>query len=318
LNPLDYCLNHWGPTAFLGTVFLVVTVVALFIDLAVLSRIQERISMKAALYQSIGWVCLALAFGGLLWYSEGHGAFVEYITAYTMEYSLSMDNIFVFILLFGFFAIQEKNIPKVLFYGILIAVLLRVIFIFVGVALVEQFEWVLYIFGAVLVYTGLKILWEKEGESADPSRNFLYRMLSKSLNIEQSQASGKLIVRRNRKNYFTILFLAVVVIGSTDLIFAIDSIPAAFGITRDRMIIMTSNIFAVLGLRAMFFMLRGAVQKFHLLQQGISLVLLFIGLKMLGGMVHIKIPNLISLAVILVVLGLSVGLSFVIKEKNRH
>lgn len=305
-----------GSDNFLSLVFFIVAGLAMIVDLFILSRVQEKISTPQAVIQSVVWISLALAFGGLILYVENKERFIDYFTAYTMEYSLSMDNVFVFILIFGFFKVTESNTPKVLFYGILIAILLRIIFIWAGVALVEKFDWLIYIFGAVLVYTGVKILIQKEGDETDPSKNFLYRFFKKNLNIVENQDDGKLVVKKDGKNYFTILFLVVVVIGSTDLVFAIDSIPAAFGITSNKMVIMTSNIFAVMGLRAMFFMLKGAVNKFHFLQQGISVVLMFIGVKMLLGIFHWEIPNLISLSAILSILFLAIIISLMKPEKK--
>jgi tellurite resistance protein TerC len=223
-----------------------------------------------------------------------------------MEKSLSIDNIFVFILIFSFYRIREDHIARALMIGILLAIVFRIVFITLGVVLVSQFHWILYIFGAFLVYTGIKIFVTKQEEEYNPANSSVYKFINRFFPIIHEDISGKYWVKKNGKRFFTNMFVVMVLLASTDIVFALDSIPAVFAISQNPLIIYTSNIFAVLGLRALFFLLKGAVSKFEYLQQGIAIVLIFIGLKMLVEIFHIKVPVLISLLVILICLGGSV------------
>ena len=229
-----------------------------------------------------------------------------------MEWSLSIDNIFVFILIFTFFRIHSDHIARALLIGILMAILFRVIFITVGVVLVERFSWLLYLFGAFLVYTGIKIFTVKHDDEFDPSSNPVYKFLNRFLPIIHEDVSGKMWIKQNGKRVYTNMFLVVVMLATTDIVFALDSIPAVFAIVTEspnkELIIYTSNIFAVLGLRSLYFLLRGAVDRFQYLQQGIAIVLIFIGLKMLVPLVidGFHVPVTISLVVIIVCLGGSI------------
>lgn len=272
---------------------------------------------KAALLQSLFWVSLAVAYAVIIYLEKGRTATAEYFSAYVMEYSLSMDNVFVFILILNFFRVSTKYYALVLFWGILMAIVLRLFFITTGAAIIQQFHWVLYIFGAFLIYTGYKILATKEEDQFDPADSPVYKLLNKYLPITDSEAGGKFFVREKGKRLATRLFVVIVIIATTDIVFALDSIPAAFAITRDSMLIITSNIFAVIGLRAMFFMLSNMVGLFRFLQQGISLVLIFIGSKMLLQYFDIHISTEWSLVVILVTLGLSVLLSVLFPKKEE-
>ncbi|WP_298300887.1 TerC/Alx family metal homeostasis membrane protein [Hydrotalea sp.] len=263
-------------------VFGMVLVIALVADLGLMSKKGKVVTMQSAIYLTLFWVLLAFAFFVFMWMEEGHKKAIEYISAYLMEWSLSIDNIFVFILIFNAFKIKEVFYSRVLLIGILMAIVFRVVFITVGVGLVEQFHWVLYIFGAFLVYTGFKMFTEHERKEFSPKENKIYRFLQKFLPLTSSDGNGRFIIRVNNKPQYTILFVTVVMLASVDLIFALDSIPAVMGISQDRIIIYTSNIFAILGLRSLFFLLRGAVNKFAYLQQGISVVLILIGAKMIG------------------------------------
>ncbi|TCZ74884.1 TerC/Alx family metal homeostasis membrane protein [Flaviaesturariibacter aridisoli] len=294
-------------------VFGLVVLIALVLDLGLLSKRSTEISIKKALYQTLFWVSLAFAFFGFLWYEYGKAPAIEYISAYLMEWSLSIDNIFVFILIFTFFRIASDHVARALLWGILMAIIFRVIFITVGVALVERFHWLLYIFGGFLVYTGIKIFTVKESdEGFDPGTNPVYKFLNRFLPIVHEDVGGKLTIKRNGKRFFTNLFVVIVMLATTDIVFALDSIPAVFAIVTEskqrNMIIYTSNIFAVLGLRSLFFLLKGAVNRFAYLQQGIAIVLVFIGLKMLVPLVYssFHMPVVISLIVIVVCLGGSV------------
>jgi tellurite resistance protein TerC len=287
-------------------VFGVVIVLALIFDLGLLSKKSSEVSIKKALYQTLFWVALAFAFFGFLFWSEGHDAALEYISAYLMEWSLSIDNIFVFILIFTFFNIRTDHVPRALLIGILMAIVFRIIFITVGVALVERFSWILYIFGAFLVYTGIKIFTHRQEDEFDPATSPVYKFLNRFFPIIHEDVGGKFTVVRNGKRFYTELFVVVVMLATTDIVFALDSIPAVFAIVTEspnkELIIYTSNIFAVLGLRSLYFLLKGAVNKFEYLQQGIAIVLVFIGIKMLGGFFGWHVPTYISLIVILICL----------------
>lgn len=263
-------------------VFGAVLLLALVFDLGLLSKKNKTITIRQALWQTVFWVFLGVGFFGFIWYERGDVIAFEYLSAYLMEWSLSVDNIFVFVLIFSSFGVREKFIPRVLLIGILMAVIFRVIFITVGVALVERFHWILYFFGAFLLYTGYKMFTSNEDEEFDPHDSKIYRFMKRLLPLVNNDGDGKYFLRENGKRVYTSLFVVVIMLAAIDLVFALDSIPAVMGISKDRMVIYTSNIFAVLGLRSLFFLLRGAVDKFDYLQQGIAIVLVFIGVKMLA------------------------------------
>ena len=263
-------------------VFGIVLVLALVFDLGLLSKKDQKITIRQALYQTFFWVGLALAFFVFMWVEEGERLALEYLSGYLMEWSLSIDNIFVFILIFSAFSVKEKYYGRVLLIGILMAIVFRVIFITVGVALVEKFHWILYVFGVFLVFTGYKMFTASDDEEFNPQESKVYRFMKKFLPLVPHDGNGKYRVMVNGKPAYTTLFVVVIMLAAIDLVFALDSIPAVMGISRDKLVIYTSNIFAVLGLRSLFFLLRGAVSKFDYLQQGIAIVLVFIGCKMLG------------------------------------
>jgi tellurite resistance protein TerC len=287
-------------------VFGIVLALAVIFDLGLLSKRSATISIKKAMVQTLFWVLLALAFFGFMWYEKGQVDAFEYLSAYLMEWSLSIDNIFVFILIFTYFKIQEQNYARVLLIGILMAIVLRIIFITAGVVLVNRFEWILYIFGAFLVYTGIKIFTVKQDDDFDPGKNIVYKWLKRWLPIIPEDVNGRFTTIQNGKKYYTSLFIVVILLATTDIVFALDSIPAVLAISQDKLVIYTSNIFAVLGLRSLFFLLKTAVNKFQYLQQGIAIVLIFIGLKMLAEIFHFNIPAYMSLMVIIVCLAGSV------------
>jgi tellurite resistance protein TerC len=304
-------------------VFGAVILVAVLLDLGLLSKREVEMSIRKALLQTLLWVSLAVAFFIFLWFYDGQVPALEYISAYLMEWSLSIDNIFVFILIFSFFKIRADHIARALLIGILIAIVLRIIFITVGVALVERFEWLLYIFGAFLIYTGIKLFSTKQDEEFDAATNPVYKFLNRFLPIYHHDVSGRMVVRREGKRYYTNMFVVVVLLATTDIVFALDSIPAVFAIVTETrqdlkdLVIYTSNIFAVLGLRSLFFLLKGAVNKFTFLQQGIAIVLIFIGLKMLAEIFHVTVPVYISLLVIILCLGGSIFYSIQATEKGK-
>ena len=297
-------------------VFGIVLVIALVLDLGLLSKRSEEISIKKALYQTLFWVALATAFFGFMWWTEGSQLALEYLSAYLMEWSLSIDNIFVFILIFTFFKIRPDHYARALLIGILMAIGFRVIFITIGVALVENFHWILYIFGVILIITGVKIFTAKESHHYNPADNPVYKFINRFFPIIHEDISGRLVVKKNGKRFYTNMFVVILMLATTDIVFALDSIPAVFAISQERIVIYTSNIFAVLGLRSLFFLLRGAVTRFQYLQQGIAIVLVFIGLKMLVEYFNIHVPIYISLMMIVVCLGGSIVYSIQALKHN--
>jgi tellurite resistance protein TerC len=296
-------------------IFGIVLALALIFDLGLLSKKGEAITIQKALWQTLFWVCLAMAFFGFLWFERGHRTAIEYVSAYLMEWSLSIDNIFVFILIFSFFSVKEKYYGRVLLIGILTAVMLRIIFITIGVALVARFSWLLYIFGAILIYTGISMFIAKHDQQVNLEENNMYKFLKHFLPLTLADSDGKLSIMQNGKKMYTSIFVVIILLATTDIVFAIDSIPAVFGITQERLVIYTSNIFAVLGLRSLFFLLRGAVDKFKYLPRGISVVLIFIGAKMLAEIFMIHLPVYVSLLVIVFCIGTAMLYSFFKQKK---
>lgn len=309
--------NQSQEETILFGVFSAVIFVFLLIDLGVFNKSAHKITTKSALYQSIFWVMVSTVFGYLVYlYDPGKGdAMVEYFSAYLTEYALSVDNIFVILLILKYFSVKEEYYHKILFWGILGAVFFRGIFIFVGAYFIAKWHFILYIFGVFLLYSGIKIYFEDSDEKIDPEKNPILKLCRKYLPITNDEMGGKFVAKVNGKWMFTPLFLIIVLIETTDLIFAVDSIPAAFAITQNEFLIYTSNIFAVLGLRAMFFLLSGIIDKFYLLQKGLSIILFFIGAKMLLEIVHYEIPPQLSFAVIIVTLTFSIVLSVIVPQK---
>lgn len=320
-------------TQLLYLVFGIVILVSLVFDLGLLSKKDQKVTIKQALYQTFFWVGLALAFCVFLWIENGQKPALEYLSAYLMEWSLSIDNIFVFILIFSAFNVKEKNYGRVLLIGILMAIVFRIVFITVGVALVEKFHWLLYVFGVFLVYTGYKMfVADEEEEEFNPQQSKVYKFLRRLLPLVPHDGDGKFVVREDGKKKYTTLFVVVMMLAAIDLVFALDSIPAVMGIVDTktpgyeetaRLVIYTSNIFAVLGLRSLFFLLRGAVNKFDYLPQGIAIVLVFIGLKMLAEhwinqWIDKTTQVFISLGFILVCLSGSVLYSIFIDKKEER
>ncbi len=302
-------------------VFGIVLVLALIFDLGLLSKKGKVVTIKQALWQTLFWVGLALAFFVFMWVEEGQSLALQYLSGYLMEWSLSIDNIFVFILIFSAFSVKEKYYSRVLLIGILMAIVFRVIFISVGVALVERFHWVLYIFGVFLVYTGFKMFTADEEEQFDPQKSKIYLLLKKIIPLTNHDGEGKFRIKENGKKVYTTLAVVILMLAGIDLVFALDSIPAVMGISQNKMVIYTSNIFAVLGLRSLFFLLRGAVSKFDYLQQGIAIVLVFIGIKMLAEKwvnqwVGKNEQVFISLGVIMVCIAGSMFYSIFMDKKN--
>lgn len=285
--------------------FWVIVLVALFIDLAVMNKHHGKVSMKEAGVMVAAWISLALLFGGAIWLTEGPRHALEFYTGYVLEYSLSIDNMFVFIMIFGAFAIPNHLQPKALIWGILGAVILRFIFIFLGVKLISMFAWTIYVFGALLVFTAGKMLFQKEDEKFEPENSAALKILKKFMPIKTDYHGDNFFVLENAKRYATPLFAAVLVIEMSDLIFAVDSIPAVLSITQDTFLVYSSNIFAIIGLRSLYFLLSGMAGRFPYLKYGISVILLFVGVKMIISH-HFKIPVVASLGVIVGILAISI------------
>jgi tellurite resistance protein TerC len=312
--------NHSQIETILFGVFALIIAVFLIIDLGFFNKKAHKISTRSALYQSIFWVFVSSVFGYLVYYFDegGFTSSIEFFSAYLTEYALSVDNIFVILLILKYFTVKEEYYHTILFWGILGAVVFRGVFIFVGALLIAQFHWILYIFGVFLIYSGIKIYFEDSDEKIDPEKNPILRLCRKYLPITQDEMGGKFLASVNGKWMFTPLFLVVALVETTDLIFAVDSIPAAFAITQNEFLIYTSNIFAVMGLRAMFFLLAGIIDKFYLLQKGLSIILFFIGAKMLLEIIQYEISPTLSFTVIIVTLTFSIILSVVVPEKNEE
>lgn len=295
-------------TQLIYLVFSGVIILALVLDLGLLSKKNSLVSLKMAFVQTVFWVLLSLAFCAFIWYENGRTDAVRYISAYLLEWSLSIDNIFVFIIIFSFFKVKPVNYSRVLLMGILMAIVFRIIFITVGSELVARFSWIMYVFGAFLIFTGIKMFIASEDHSFDPEDNWAFKFMKKHLRTTNDEPHGKFIVKRNGKVFFTKLAMVVIMLGLIDIVFAIDSIPAVFSIIpdpNDKLLIYSSNIFAVLGLRSLFFLLQGAANKFDYLQQGIAIVLLYIGVKMLIEK-WLHVPVWASLMVIIVCIGGSI------------
>ena len=309
--------------------FVVFVVVMLFLDLKVFHKQDEEIRVKPALYWSAFWIGLALLFNvgiyfiGNIYWGEviAKQKALEFFTGYLIEKSLSVDNLFVFLMVFGFFGIQAKYQHRILFWGIIGAIVMRAIFIFAGVALIERFTWVMYVFGAFLVYTGIHMLFEKDDKNSfDPNKNFAVRLFRKFMPVSEDTSLTTFFVRKDKKLYATHFFIVLLLIEASDLIFAIDSIPAVLSVSKDPFIVYTSNIFAILGLRSLYFALNGVMQYFKYLKYALAFILSFIGIKMcineLGHQFgyNIHIGTFVSLGVIIVSLAISIFAS-VIEEK---
>ncbi len=296
--------------------FVVVVIAALLADLVLMRHGgPHKVTFKEAVWWSLGWVALALAFnGGLWWYlretmdiASANRIGLEFLTGYLVEKSLAVDNIFVFLMVMSYFAVPEEQRQRVLVIGVLGAIVLRAIMIFAGAALLNQFHWLLYVFGAFLLFTGIK-MWFSAGSEPDLETNPALKFMRKHLRLTDGYEGNALSVVRDGRRWFTPMFAVLILIAVTDVIFAVDSIPAIFAITTDPFIVLTSNVFAVLGLRAMFFLLAGMADRFHLLPYGLAVILVYIGTKMLV-IDLIKIPVLVSLAVVFGILAITVWLS---------
>jgi tellurite resistance protein TerC len=313
----EYWWFYLGFTAFV--------LLMLALDLGVFHREAHKVSFKEATIWTIIWITLALGFNGLFYYytttnlgsAEGTRLSLEFLTGYIVEKSLSVDNIFVFVMVFAYFGIPAKYQHRVLFYGIIGALIFRAIFI-AGGSYLMQFQWIIYIFGGFLILTGIKMMFVPLKE-IDPEKNFLIRLFKRFVPVTNKLQGQKFFTRENKILYATPLFIALLFLELTDIIFAVDSVPAIFALTKEPMIVFTSNIFAILGLRAMYFMLAGVVDKFYFLKYGLSVVLIFVGLKMAffndwyGG----KFPITYSLGFILGTITLSIIISLMFPKKLK-
>jgi len=301
----------------LWVAFAAVVIAALLVDLVLMRHGgPHKVTMREATWWSLGWVALALAFNVALWWWVSRGAGpeagqrvgLEFLTGYLVEKSLAVDNIFVFLLLFQYFAVPEEQRQRVLVIGVLGAIALRAIMIFAGALLLAKFHWILYVFGAFLVFTGIK-MFLAAGAPPDLEANPALKWMRRHLALSDGYAGHAMWFLRDGRRWYTPLFVVVVLIGITDVIFAVDSIPAIFAVTRDPFLVFTSNVFAILCLRSLYFLLASVIDRFHYLKLGLSVVLVFIGGKMLATIFHLHINTLLSLLIVAGVLLSSVALS---------
>jgi tellurite resistance protein TerC len=294
--------------------FHVLVFLILALDLGIFNRKEHKVPVKEALTWTIVWIMVALLFNLFVFFEFGKTRALEFLTGYVIEYSLSVDNIFVFILIFTYFAVPAIYQHKVLFWGIIGALILRGIFIFAGVALITRFTWIVIVFGGFLVFTGIKMLFQTEIQ-LEPEKNPVVRFFRKFLPVTGELHGNKLFVRQNKLLYATPLFMVLIIIDVSDLIFAVDSIPAVLAISHNSFIVYTSNIFAILGLRSLYFAINGIIGYFRYLKTGVAFVLTFVGIKMLTSFFHIEIPILLSLGIIVFILLVSILASIFIKKK---
>lgn len=301
--------------AYLTILFGFIIAGFLVVDLGYFNRKSHKVEFKPALYQSLFWIGISLLFGLLIFLFLSREMAAEFLSAYVTEKMLSVDNLFVIMLIFSFFKLEEKYHHRVLFWGILGAIVFRGIFISAGAYIIHQFYWVLYIFGVILLYTGIKLLRDKKEEHVDFQHNRIYKTAHKVLPFTANHHNGKFFCFENKKFMFTSLFLIMLMVEGTDIVFAVDSIPAVFSITQNLFIVFTSNIFAIMGLRALFFLIESVLHRFHHLQKGLAFILLFIGLKMLSGIFGVHISSFVSFGIIMLALGASIVLSILFPKK---
>lgn len=297
-------------------VFAAIIIVLLSADI-LMNRKAHHIPLKVALAQTTLWVCVALAFGVLLFFVTGDGTLtLEYFTAYAIEESMSMDNLFVFIIIFAYFGIRDEDQHKALFYGVIGAIVFRAIFIFAGVELLKMFDWLLYVFGIILLIVAIKTLIDKD--DGEEKENGIARFMKQHFNyVDDKEADGKLFVKVNGKRVMTAILLCIIVVELTDIVFALDSIPAVLAISTDTMVIYTSNIFAVMGLRSLFFVIKGGMSSLVYLKYGLGAILLFVAAKLL---IHefVEIPIILSLGVILGILLITVMASLMVGKRAKN
>jgi tellurite resistance protein TerC len=294
--------------------FHVFVIIMLFVDMKVLHRKAHEIKMKEALWWSLIWILIALLFNAGVYLVAGPAKAMQFLSGYIIERSLSIDNIFVFLLVFTYFRVPARFQHGILFWGILGALVLRAIFIFAGVTLIARFEWIIYVFGLFLLYTGFKMLFQKDVE-VHPEKSRVLRLVHRLFPVLPSFEEGKFFVRRDNKRFVSMMFVVLIFIETTDVIFAVDSIPAILAVTTDPFIVYTSNVFAIFGLRALYFAVAGLMQLFHYLHYGLSAILMFVGVKMLASS-HYHINDGIALGIIGAILGLSILASVIWPQKE--
>ena len=304
-----------GGSKWLWTGFSLFILTMLSLDLGLFNHKAHTVKYREAWIWSAVWVTLAMGFAGIVFYYLGSPSGVEFLTGYLIELSLSVDNLFVFLLIFSYFKVPAKFQHRVLFWGVMGALFMRLTMIFVGAALINRFHWIIYIFGAFLVYTGIKMFRDEEID-IQPEQNPLVRLVSRFLPITRHYEEEKFFTRKNGKRTGTLLLLVLMVVEVTDLVFAVDSIPAIFAVTTNTFIVYTSNVFAILGLRSMYFLLAGMVDKFRYLRFGLAIVLTFIGLKMLVSRWY-HISTAVSLVLVAVVLVGSVVASLLVAPSGE-
>ena len=298
-------------------VFFIFIVAMLAIDLGIFQRNPHEVKMKEALGWCAVWATLAVSFGGLVWWWRGAEEGQAYLAAYLVELCLSIDNVFVFIVIFSYFKVAPQFQHRVLFWGIIGAVVMRAIFILVGVGIIARFHWILYVFGAFLIYTGIKLAWPGHDTEVDPSKNAAVRFFRRHFPVTDNFHGPHFFVRENGRRVATLLFVVLLVVETTDLLFALDSLPAVLAITKSGFVALTSNIFAILGLRSLYFALSGVMKLFRFLKIGLAVILCFIGVKMLTE--HwLDITTGTSLAVIGAVLATSVLMSLLIPAHDKN
>lgn len=310
-------MNALGGSTALWLGFSIFIVLMLSLDLGLFNRKAHTIKYREAWIWSAVWVTLAMIFAAIVFHYQGSDRGFEFLTGYLIELSLSVDNLFVFLLIFSYFKVPARYQHRVLFWGVLGALFMRLTMIFVGAALINRFHWIIYIFGAFLVYTGLKMFRQEEND-LQPDENPVVKLVSRFLPITRHYEESKFFTIIDGKRGGTLLLLVLIVVEVTDLIFAVDSIPAIFAVTTNTFIVYTSNVFAILGLRSMYFLLAGVVEKFHYLRTGLAIVLTFIGIKMLLGIVHVIIPIKASLIFVAVVLVGSVVASLLVSRPDEN
>ncbi len=300
--------------------FYALVIVMLYADLKLFGRKgQHEVSIKEAIQMTFVWIGVSLIFCAGIYFYENENKAMEFLAGYLIEKSLSMDNLFVFLMLFSFFGVQRKYQHEVLFWGIFGALILRSIFIFAGAAMVQRFEWVLGLFGVFLIYTGFKMFSHKDNESVDPSKNIFVKLFKKFFPVTNQMHEDKFFIIEGGKRLATPLFIALLVIETTDVAFAVDSIPAVFSVSRDPFIVLTSNIFAILGLRALYFALAAIAQYFTYLKYGLGIILSFVGVKMLLDVFGIcEVPTWMSLLIIFGVLVLSMAASVILSKARKQ
>ncbi|HXM35580.1 MAG TPA: TerC family protein [Pyrinomonadaceae bacterium] len=310
-------MDTFGNSTWLWTGFTALIIFMLSLDLGLFNRKAHTISYREASIWSGVWVALGAVFAGIVFLSQGSKAGLEFVTGYVIELSLSVDNLFVFILIFSYFKVPKRYQHRVLFWGLLGALVLRLTMIFLGAALITRFSWILYIFGAFLIYTGLN-MFREENKDLEPEKNPVVRLVTRFVPMTRNYHEDKFFTVVRGRKVGTLLLLVLVIVEVTDLVFAVDSIPAIFAITTNTFIVYTSNVFAILGLRSMYFLLAGVIEKFHYLRTGLAIVLTFIGVKMLIVIAHVEIPIYISLIVVVGVLLSSIVASVIwAKEQVR-